>query len=203
MGKTTYTEQTARMFVALDLPARIREDIDDWGRGALRDPAFRRVVPDSLHITLAFLGDRPLGEVERIEYAMEEIAHFPILLELQAPVGRPDRVRPRVVALPVGKGPVPARQAELIEVLAMEGIAVPAEQRFWPHVTVARVRNEGAGSRQPTRVEVPGGPSPTAGTGWFEAVRVSLYRSELQPDRAHYTPLAQVELPCRGGSEVI
>lgn len=191
------------MFVALDLPTLVRREVDEWGRESLSDPAFRRVAAESLHITLAFLGERPLAEVERIEYAMEAIAAHPILLELKGPVGRPSRGRPRIVALPVGGHPVEARQSELAEVLALEGIPVPAERKFWPHVTVARIRGEGGGSRQPIRVEIPTGPSPTAQRGWFNAVRVSLYRSELQPDRAHYTPLAQVQLPGMGGSEVI
>lgn len=186
------------MFVALDLPEMARRDIDDWSRDALSDPAFRRVAPEALHVTLAFLGEQPLGEVERIERAMREIAALPILLELNGPVGRPARGRPRIVALPVGSRPVEARQAELAEMLVIEGVLTPPERAYWPHVTVARIRNEGGGSRRPARVEIPDGASPTARIGWFDAVRISLYRSELQPDRAHYTPLAQVELPGPG-----
>ena len=62
------------MFVALDLPERVREDIAAWGEAELADPALRRVPPESLHVTLAFLGNRPQAEVERIAEAMEEAA---------------------------------------------------------------------------------------------------------------------------------
>ncbi len=187
-----------RMFVALDLPEMVREDIASWGEAELTDPALRRVPPESLHVTLAFLGNRPLDDVERIEYAMEQIAETPVLLQLEGPVGRPPHGRPRLVALPVESRPVEVRQAELSEILAFEGLYEPDSRPFWPHVTVARIRAEGRGSRRPMLVKVPSGLSPTAHTGFFDAVRICLYRSELQPQGARYVPLAQVELPGAG-----
>jgi RNA 2',3'-cyclic 3'-phosphodiesterase len=186
------------MFVALDLPEMVREDIAAWSETELTDPALRRVPAESLHITLAFLGNRPLDDVERITEAMEEAADRPVLLELGGPVGRPSRGRPRLLALPVLHGPVPGLQERLSEILSFERLYRPEKRPFWPHVTVARVRAEGRGSRRPMPVEAPSGPSPTAGTGWFDGVRISLYRSELQPSGARYVPLAQVQLPGTG-----
>ena len=49
----------------------VREDIAAWGETELADPALRRVPAESLHVTLAFLGNRPSGDVERIAEAME------------------------------------------------------------------------------------------------------------------------------------
>jgi 2'-5' RNA ligase len=192
-----------RMFVALDLPEMIREDIAAWGEAKLTDPALRQVPLESLHVTLAFLGNRQLAEVEGIATAMEAVAEIPVLLELGGPVGRPAQGRPRLIALPVLHGPVPGLQERLSEALACERVYEREERPFWPHVTIARVRAEGRGSRRPMRVEVPSGPAPTERTGWFDGVRISLYRSELQSRGARYVPLAQVELPTTGGSEVI
>jgi 2'-5' RNA ligase len=187
------------MFIALDLPEMVREDIVRWGEVELTDPALRRVPPESLHVTLAFLGNRPLDDVERLAEAMEEAADRPVLLELGGPVGRPAGNRPRLVALPVLHGPVPGLWERLCEILSFEGLYdEPEERPFWPHVTVARIRAEGRGSRRPMRVEIPPGPSPTERIGWFDGVRISLYRSELQPSGARYVPLAQVELPGAG-----
>ncbi|HWO46590.1 MAG TPA: 2'-5' RNA ligase family protein, partial [Solirubrobacterales bacterium] len=53
-----------RLFVALDLPEEMRERIAAWGREELADPALRPVAPESLHITLAFLGHRPEEEID-------------------------------------------------------------------------------------------------------------------------------------------
>jgi 2'-5' RNA ligase len=183
------------MFVALDLPEMARRDIAAWSETELTDPALRVVAPESLHVTLAFLGNRQLSEVERIDEAMYEAAEVPVLLELGGPVGRPSGDRPRLVALPALHRPVLALQERLSEALSFEGLYEPEKRPFWPHVTVARVRAEGRGSRRPMRVKIPTGPSPTKRTGWFDGVRISLYRSELQPSGSHYVPLAQVELP--------
>lgn len=190
--------ESVRMFVALDLPEIVREDIAAWGETALADPALRRVPPEALHVTLAFLGNRQLSDVERIAEAMEEAATIPVLLELGGPVGRPARGRPRLVALPASHGPIGGLQERLSEDLVFEGLYEPEKRPFWPHVTVARVRAEGGGSRRPMQVEIPSGPSPAERVGWFHGVRISLYRSELQPQGARYVPLAQVELPGAG-----
>ncbi len=195
---TTDKSERARMFVALDLPEPVLDYIDRWGERELTDPALRRIPRESLHITLAFLGDRPLEEVERIEYAMETIAEYPIKLELEGPVGRPQRHLPRLVALPVSSNPVIVRQGELSEFLVRFGLYEPERRPFWPHVTVARLRGEGRGSRRPQAVRIPSGPPPTAPYGWFDAVRLSLYRSQPQSSGTRYTPLAQVELPVPG-----
>lgn len=198
VSKPAIDSKPIRMFVALDLPQIVREDIAAWGETELADPALRRVPAESLHITLAFLGNRQLADVERIEDAMEEVASMPVLLELGGPVGRPARGRPRLIALPALHRPVEGLQERLSEVLSFERLYEPEKRPFWPHVTVARVRAEGRGSRRPMRVEIPPGPSPTERVGWFNGVRISLYRSELQPSGARYIPLAQVQLPGRG-----
>jgi 2'-5' RNA ligase len=202
VGRVSETDKNcerARMFVAVDLPERVLSDITTWGETELVDPALRRIAPESLHITLAFLGDRPMSDVERIAYAIEEVAEVPLFLQLGGAVGRPARERPRVIALPVTfPRPVETRQAELAEILSFEGLYEPQDRPFWPHVTVARVRAEGRGAQRPMRVEIPSGPAPTERLGFFKAVRLSLYRSELQPSGARYVPLAQTELPGDG-----
>lgn len=198
VNESATESKPVRMFVALDLPEMVREDVAAWGERALADPALRRVSPESLHITLAFLGNRPEEDVERIAEAIEEAADRPVLLELGGPVGRPARGRPRLIALPVLHGPVPGLEERLSEILRSEGLYKHQKRPFWPHLTVARVRAEGRGSRRPMGVEIPLGPSPTKGTGWFGGVRISLYRSELQPSGPRYVPLAQVELPGSG-----
>lgn len=197
VSKPTEPDKPARMFVALDLPELVREDITAWGKTELADPALRRVPQESLHVTLAFLGNRPLAAVGEIAEAMEEAADRPVLMELGGPVGRPSG-RPRLVALPVLQRPVPGLQERLSEILVFERLYEPEKRPFWPHVTVARVRAEGRGSRRSMPVEIPSGPAPTERTGWFNGVRISLYRSELQPSGSRYVPLAQVQLPGPG-----
>lgn len=86
--------------------------------------------------------------------------------------------------------------------MAAEGFYEPEKRPFWPHVTVARVRPEARGSRRPAVVSEVPGPLPPELKEPRIAVRMALYRSVLQPSGAKYVPLAQVELPGQGGSEV-
>jgi 2'-5' RNA ligase len=187
-----------RLFVALDLPDDVREGIAGWGEGELADPALRPVPPESLHITLAFLGSRPEEDVERIaEVVRGGIGPAP-WVELLDPVQRPERGRARLYALPALSPGTEVLQAGVAQALVEEGFYEPEKRPFWPHVTVARVRPEARGSRRPAVVSDPPGKLPAGLSEVFLGVRLALYRSELQPTGARYVPLAQVKLPGAG-----
>src|SRR5688572_20871971 len=100
MAKERLKSPRARLFVALDLPDEVREGIVAWGREALADPALRLVAPESLHITLAFLGHMPEKEIEQIAAVVRESAGPAPWLELRDPEQRSPRGRARVYALP-------------------------------------------------------------------------------------------------------
>jgi 2'-5' RNA ligase len=195
MAKERLKSPRARLFVALDLPDEVREGIVAWGGDALADPALRPVAPESLHITLAFLGYRPEEEIERIAAAVEESAGPAPWVELRDPEQRPPRGRARLFALPAISPGAEALQAGIEQRLVEEGFYEPEKRPFWPHVTVARVRPEARGSRRPAVVSEPPGPLPPELSEPRIAVRMTLYRSVLQPTGARYVPLAQVELP--------
>jgi 2'-5' RNA ligase len=185
----------ARLFVALDLPDQLREEVAAWGRGALADPALRPVAPESLHITLAFLGYRPEKEIDRIAELVRECAGPAPWVELLDPEQRPPRGRARLYALPALSPGAEALQAGVAQELAEAGFYKPEKRPFWPHVTVARVRPEGRGSRRPAIVSKPPGKLPAELSEAQICRRMTLYRSELQPTGARYVPLAQVQLP--------
>jgi 2'-5' RNA ligase len=184
----------ARLFVALDLPEAMRAGIAAWGRRELPDPALRPVALESLHITLAFLGHRPEAEIERLAEVIEGLETAAPLIQLGDPVARPSRKRPGLFALTVDSPGAVALQAELEEKLCRARLHEPEKRPFWPHITVARVRSEGRGSKRPQIVERPPGALPRELLAPARCVRTTLYRSELNPQGARYTPLAQVEL---------
>ena len=187
-----------RLFVALDLPDPIRGAIEAWGKRELTDPALRPVPAENLHITLAFLGQRPQEDAERVSRALEQCAAPAPLVELGDPVARPGRGRARLFALPVLSPGAELIQSQLSEALVSEDLFEAEKRPFWPHVTVARVRAAGRGSKRPMWVEGPPGALPTERSDAFYGVRIALYRSELQPSGARYVPLAQVKLPGAG-----
>lgn len=195
MAKERLKSPRVRLFVALDLPGPVREELAAWGRGELSDPVLRPVDPHALHITLAFLGYRPEKEIESLSRIVAESAGSAPRIELRNPVARPTRGRPRLFALPAESPEAIGLQAELQRGLVAERLYKPEKREFWPHVTVARVRPEGRGSRRPGNVLRPPGALPQGLLRPFDGVRIALYRSDLEPQGARYSPLAQVALP--------
>jgi RNA 2',3'-cyclic 3'-phosphodiesterase len=194
MAKERLKSPRARLFLALDLPDAARAGLEAWGAAELRDPALRPVTPQSLHVTLAFLGYRPEKEVPQLAEILSAAAGRSIELELRDPVARPERGRPRLFALPAVSLPAVALQARLQERLVAERLYEAEKRAFWPHITVARVRPEKRGARRPSLIARPPGTLPAELLQPMRCVRAALYRSELKPQGALYTPLAQVEL---------
>lgn len=177
-----------RLFVALDLPATVRDGLAAWARREVghRDE-MRRIPADALHLTLVFLGNRPMTDADRIAVAMATAADGPVALGVGAPLWLAPR-RPHVLTVGIDdpSGALAALhhglQAQLGPAIGWE----PERRAFRPHVTVARVRR-GARVRP---VEL-GAPAPMR----FGAEAVSLYRSRLGGGPARYEVVARVELP--------
>jgi 2'-5' RNA ligase len=195
MAKERSKSPRARLFVALDLPAELRDGLAAWGSEALGDPALRPVPPEALHITLAFLGYRAEQEVKAIAAAVRESVAPAPWLELRDPEQRPPRGRARLFALPAISPGAVALQAGVEQNLLQVGFYRLEKRPFWPHVTVARVRPEARGSRRPAVVLKSPAKLPEELSEARICRRMTLYRSELQPQGARYVPLAQVELP--------
>jgi RNA 2',3'-cyclic 3'-phosphodiesterase len=193
----------ARLFVALDLPDRVREPLAAWQRRDLGDPALRIVSPEALHVTLCFLGYRPERLIERIATEIEAIPPRPIELRFEPEAVAVPPSRPRLFAADAPSPAAGELQAELSARLEAKGFYTPEKRDFWSHVTVARVRPErgekGSGGRRrrgrPREVETAPGPLPEALLHPFFGVRVTLYRSHLRPAGAEYAPLAGFDLP--------
>jgi 2'-5' RNA ligase len=184
-----------RLFVALDLPDRVRDGLAAWGEAELVDPALRPVRPESLHVTLVFLGHREAAEAEAIAAVVRESVAPAALLKLEDPIPLPRERRAAMFALPAPSPATTELQHGLAEHLVEEGLHEAEKRDFWPHVTVARVRPEGEGSRRPATVARRPAELPKGLKEPFYGVRMTLYRSEFQPGGARYAPLAQVELP--------
>lgn len=198
MAKERLKSPRARLFVALDLPGAVRAGIASWARKSLVDPALRPVRPESLHITLAFLGWLPEKEIPRLGQIVEACGGVAPSIQLSGPVQRPERGRPRLFALPAESPGAIALQATLEGELVGVGLYETEKRPFWPHVTVARVRREERGSKRPASVSKLPEAVPQGLLQPAVCRRMTLYRSELQPQGAQYTPLAQVELPAPG-----
>lgn len=206
MTKERLKSPRARLFVALDLPERVRDGLVAWQREALTDPALRPVGAEALHVTLCFLAYQPEREIERIAEAMRSVGKRPVAAGFkQEPVAVPPK-RPRLFAVDAESEGAVVLQAELSDRLEAQRFYRPEKRPFWPHVTVARIKptkrsaSERRGRRRgrPMQVEAAPGPLPVGLCEPFDAVRVTLYRSLLRPTGAEYVSLAKLDLASDG-----
>jgi RNA 2',3'-cyclic 3'-phosphodiesterase len=184
----------ARLFVALEVPDEHRDELARWATTVLGgDEALRLVAAEALHVTLAFLGGRDAELVERIGATVREAVDGLRAPELtpRALVPLPGR-RPRVFAVDLDdpRGRAGELQAAVEGALVAAGVHEAETRAFRPHVTVARVRK---GRRAPTGrfPDPPGQP--------FVATEVVLFRSDLGPAGARYTPLDRASLNTAAG----
>src|SRR4029077_948360 len=190
----TSGEKRQRVFVALDLPERVREGLVEWGEAELVDPALRPTPPQALHVAVVFLGDREPEEVEEIAAMVRRSAGPSPAMELEDPISLPRHRRASMFVLPAPSAAASEQRRGLVDRLVAAGLYEPEKRDFWPHVTVARVRAEGRGSRRPAAVARRPGDLPEGLKHPFDPVRLTFYRSELQSGGSLYVPLAQVEL---------
>jgi 2'-5' RNA ligase len=187
-------EPRARLFVALDVAPELRAELADWAAGELNDPAVRLISPESLHVTLCFLGSLPERRIPEIEAVLAELEPRPIRLEPRPRLAAKPPSRPRFFALEFESEAAVELQAELSAALSERGLYEPERRPYWCHLTLAKVRSE-RGSRRPRRVGVTPPELPERLAHTFGSVRVALYRSNLRPTGAEYVPLATRDLP--------
>jgi 2'-5' RNA ligase len=127
-------DERLRLFLALQIPDDIVEALAEWQQRELRG---RIVPPDNLHITLAFLGSRPAGELESICGVLEEAAAAVASPQLVDGSYRETRsVGMLVFSDRTGNGAELA--ARLHQALAALGVCRPDQRPWLPHVTVLR-----------------------------------------------------------------
>ena len=134
-------ERPLRLFVALDLPEPVRDALAGLAAAADQD-VWRPVHRDALHVTLAFLGARPPGDVAAIDALLAPEAGGPAapLALAEAEVLPPRRGRVLTARIDDPSGGLAALQARLSAGLAAAGLYTPEKRPFHPHATVARLR---------------------------------------------------------------
>lgn len=173
--------------MALEVPADVRGALARWARATVGgDDALRLVAEESMHLTLAFLGHRPVEEVEPVGVAVRDAAATasgPVALGVAEALWLAPR-RPHVLTVAIDDQ---AGAAAALHDALWEGLGALGHERerrtFRPHVTVARVRH---GARVRPR-ELPSPPSAR-----FAAPALTLFRSHLGGGRpARYEALVR------------
>lgn len=175
-----------RMFVALDLPDALKEQIS-------RCPAFREkgyrgislVNPDNMHLTLKFLGDTEESRLDRLRATLAEVAashsRFAVSYSGIGRFGRGGYASSIWVGVHDQTGSL-ARLASDIET-AMVPLGFERESKqFSPHITICRVKER---SDLPPWDQIKDGFSKVEGIVLHEGF--SLYESVLTREGPIYT----------------
>jgi 2'-5' RNA ligase len=193
-----------RLFVAIDLEAQIRDKIArflDGVRGFAEDA--RWVRPESLHVTLKFIGEQTEDSVSAIIEHLRGVPGQPIDIRFTGHGFFPTAKAPRVFWVGIQAGPELAALATKID-LAMFTQNIPREDRlFSPHLTLARAGG-GSGSPKWRKGDGPNSVFAVLKTrlaamseldfGSMTAREFFLYRSELSPAGSKYTKLQSFPL---------
>jgi 2'-5' RNA ligase len=173
-------DERLRLFLALRVPEDVLDEIVRWQRDELPDGV--RVVPrEHLHVTLAFLGHRPAGELEAIVGVLREAAAGAGEM-LLTPARYRETRGVGMLVLEDERGSAAVLAGDLQERLERLGVYRRESRPWLPHLTVARWRE-----RPRLRPEPP--PRRT-----FVPSDAAAYLSRLHPGGARYEVLESVAL---------
>jgi 2'-5' RNA ligase len=191
-------DENIRAFVAVELPREIHDLLEERQnklRSAMGSAAgaVRWTRPESVHVTLQFLGSVPESLTGKITAAMQDASAGAGPLELAlAGVGAfPNASRPRVVWIGL--------EGDIAELRALAGglserlkaLGYAPDKRFEPHITLGRVR-EGIRTDELRTISqaLAAQAAHQAEKVPFTVSSISLMQSHLQPGGAVYTQLS-------------
>jgi 2'-5' RNA ligase len=189
-----------RLFIALDITDAIRDRIARFVEGVTGfAPDARWAKPESLHVTLKFIGEQPESAVEQIKEILAATPGSEAEINFRGYGFFPTVKSPRVFWIGLEAGPQLASLAAAIDD-RMAALGIPKEGRaFSPHLTLARSPG-GSGSPHRDSTDSPdrnfrhlqerlaARPAPEFGT--MTAREFFLYQSRLSPKGSKYTKLA-------------
>lgn len=193
-----------RLFVALDIDEPIRARIASFvNEIRTLAPGVRWVTPESLHITLKFIGERADAMVPNIEGTLRQISAPAVQISFQGCGFFPTEKSARVFWIGIEAGGALAQLAGKID-QALVPLGIDPEKRaFSPHLTLARAGNgSGAPGRlrgdRPNRrfsdVQSKLAGMPGLDFGRMKATEFFLYRSQLSSRGAQYSKIARFAL---------
>jgi 2'-5' RNA ligase len=193
-----------RLFIAIDLDDAIRERILRFLEGVRGfAPDVRWVRPESLHVTLKFIGEKPLEAVDEIKTALSAIQAEAVEITFRGYGFFPGAKAARVFWVGIESDPQLGALAKAADEAAFS-LGIPKEVHpFSPHLTLARGRG-GSGAPVWRKVDGPsktferlqekmaGRPTPEFGT--MTAHEFFLYESQTGRGGSRYSKIARFAL---------
>jgi 2'-5' RNA ligase len=194
-----------RAFIAIELSEEIQSQLEQV-TAVLKNRSgglpIRWVPVENVHLTLKFLGDVSLSNLELLKKMLRSVgsAHHPFEVSAGGLGTFPNPHRPRVIWIGLE---APAEMASLQHAVDVDTarLGYDREERpFSPHLTVGRVsRNASPAEIRAIARVVEESRVGFLGAAWVEAVH--LFKSELQPGGAVYTCLFSAPLAERTARE--
>ena len=187
-----------RAFIAVELPEGLKKELAELETQLKKNspPVVKWVDPNSIHITLKFLGEISTESIDEFMLAIEESAQGiqSFQLEVREVGAFPGVDRPQVLWVGV-KGAVEkiAQLQKQIEANT-EQLGFPRESRaFTPHLTLGRVRDEARPNERQRLGKL------LADTTFIalhnvDVNAINLMKSQLTPNGAIYSCLGSVKL---------
>jgi len=182
-----------RCFLAVDLPAPVRNHLAKTARSVQSSCEVKWVAADKLHLTLLFAGALPDQNVEALCELVRELDVPPLRLSLSGLGHFPPRGLPRVIWAAVD-GDVEALAAMHREIdERARPLGVEREKRgFTPHITLGRVTGQFGAL---ALVDAIGRLGQSLNKKPFVPTELVLYRSELRPGGAVHEALVRRPIP--------
>jgi 2'-5' RNA ligase len=193
-----------RLFVALDIDDNIRGRLSRFAEGVRGfSPGARWVLPESLHVTLKFIGEKTEPEAERIEKALQTIVASGFKMNFRGYGFFPGARAARVFWVGIEVGYQLTALAATVDKTLTE-LDIPKEEHaFSPHLTLAR-RGGGSGSPHKQKSDHPNrgfeklqeklAALPATEFGTMTAREFFLCQSKLSPKGSTYAKLARFPL---------
>jgi RNA 2',3'-cyclic 3'-phosphodiesterase len=191
-----------RVFVALDIDDSIRTRVEkflDGVRGFAPDA--RWVRPESMHVTLKFIGEKSAETVEEIKQALSAVRADAFEISFRGYGFFPTAKSARVFWVGIVAGPQLADLAKSVdEAMGPLGI-VKEEHEFSPHLTLARrgsgaphLRKGDGSSNAYHRLQEKLAAMAELDFGTMAAREFFLYQSQLMRGGARYTKIVRFGL---------
>jgi RNA 2',3'-cyclic 3'-phosphodiesterase len=193
-----------RVFVALDIDDAIRQRIQRFMEGVSGfAPDARWVRPESLHVTLKFIGEKQDEAAEEIKRALSGIRAESIEVSFRGYGFFPTAKAARVFWVGIESGPQLPSLAKTVDE-AMFVLSIPKEDHpFSPHLTLARGGGR-SGAPRWSKGDIPNknfdrlqeklAALPTPDFGTMAAHEFFLYQSQLSQGGSRYTKIARFAL---------
>jgi RNA 2',3'-cyclic 3'-phosphodiesterase len=193
-----------RIFIALDIDDAIRQRIQRFMDGVAGfAPDARWVRPESLHVSLKFIGEKPSQTVEEIKRSLSGVHSASFELTFRGYGFFPTAKAARVFWVGIESGPQLASLAKAVDD-ATSALGIPKEDHpFAPHLTLARGggrsgaprwRKGDATNKNFQHLQEKLAALAVADFGTMAAHEFFLYQSQLSTGGSRYTKIASFAL---------